>query len=55
MLVLTEEAYHWAVMFSPYGNVRGGIDPAVGEVDLDPAGGATPDGGMTGCPTVDGR
>jgi hypothetical protein len=51
MLELIEEAYHWAAVFSPYGNVRGGIDPAIEEVDLDSAGGATPDGGMTRCPT----
>jgi hypothetical protein len=50
MLVLTEEAYLWAAVFSPYRNVHGGVDPAVGETDLDPAGGTTLDGGMTGCP-----
>jgi hypothetical protein len=37
-------------VFSPYGNVRGSIDPAVGDVALDPTEGATADGGMTGCP-----
>jgi hypothetical protein len=50
MLVLMEEAYHWAAVFSPYGNVHGGIVPAAGETDPDPAGGAAPDVGMTGCP-----
>jgi hypothetical protein len=48
--VLTEEAYYWAVVFSPYGNVRGGIHPTVGETNLDLTRGATPDGGMTGHP-----
>jgi hypothetical protein len=44
MLVLTEEEYYWATVFSPYGNVHGGIDPAVGEVAFDPTGGAAADG-----------
>jgi hypothetical protein len=51
MLVLMEEAYHWAAMFSPYGNVDGGIVLTAGEIDPNPAGGAMPDDGMTGCPT----
>jgi hypothetical protein len=50
-LALTEEAYCWAAMFSPYGNVCGGIDPAVGKTNLDPARGAAPDSGMMGRPT----
>jgi hypothetical protein len=41
MLVLTEEVYHWAAVFSPYGNVHGGIVPAAGETDPDSVGGTT--------------
>jgi hypothetical protein len=37
MLALMEEAYPWAAVFSPYGNVLGGIVPAVGGSDPDPA------------------
>jgi hypothetical protein len=52
MLVLMEEAYPWAAVFSPYGNAHGGIVPAARETDLDPArGGTALDDGMTGCPT----
>jgi hypothetical protein len=50
MLVLMEEAYPWATVFSPYGNVHGGIVPAVEETNLDLTGGSMLDGGMTGCP-----
>jgi hypothetical protein len=50
MLVLMEEAYPWAAVFSPYGNVHGGIVPTAGETNPDPAGGAAPDDGMSGCP-----
>jgi hypothetical protein len=50
MLVLMEEAYCWATVFSPYGNIRGGVDPTVGEAALDLIEGVTADGGMTGCP-----
>jgi hypothetical protein len=50
MLVLMEEAYPWAAMFSPYGNVYSGIVPAARETDPDPTGGIAPDGGMMGCP-----
>jgi hypothetical protein len=50
MLVLMEEAYPWVAMFSPYRNVHSGIDPAAREADPDLGGGATPNGGMTGCP-----
>jgi hypothetical protein len=52
MLELMEEAYSWAAMFSPYGNVHGGIVPIARETDPDPTGGgAAPDNGVTGCPT----
>jgi hypothetical protein len=51
MLVLMEEAYPWAAVFSPYGNVHGDIACAARETDPDPAGGGTAsDGGMEGCP-----
>jgi hypothetical protein len=51
MLVLMEEAYPWAAVFSPYRNVHGGIVPVAGETDPDLArGGAALDGGMAGCP-----
>jgi hypothetical protein len=50
MLALKEEAYPWAAVFSPYGNVHGGLVPAVGGFDPDPAGyGASPDDGVSGC------
>jgi hypothetical protein len=45
MLVLIDEAYARAAVFSPYGNAHGGIVPGVRAVDPEPArGGATPDG-----------
>jgi hypothetical protein len=51
MLVLMEEAYSWAAVFSPYGSVHGGIVLAAEETDPDPGGiGAAPDDGMSGCP-----
>jgi hypothetical protein len=47
MLVLMEEAYPWVAVFSPYGSVHGGIVPAAGEIDPDPAkSDAAPDDGM---------
>jgi hypothetical protein len=51
MLVLMEEAYPRAAVFSPYGNVHGGIVPVARETDPESAGGGTtPDDRMTGCP-----
>jgi hypothetical protein len=50
MLVLMEEAYCWATVFSLYGNICGGVDPAIGEAALDLIKGVVADGGMTGCP-----
>jgi hypothetical protein len=38
MLALKEEAYPWAAVLSPYGNVYGGLVPAVGGSDPNPAG-----------------
>jgi hypothetical protein len=50
MLVLMEEAYPWAAVFSPYGNAHGDIVPVVGGSDPDSAGyGAAPDSGASGC------
>jgi hypothetical protein len=50
MLALMEEAYPWAAVFSPYGNVLGGIVPAVGGSDPDPARcGAAPDSEASEC------
>jgi hypothetical protein len=51
MLALTEEAYARVAVFSPYGNAHGGIVLGVGGVDPgSDEGGATPVGGMMGCP-----
>jgi hypothetical protein len=51
MLVLIEEAYAQAAVFSPYGSANGGIVPGVGAVDPELArGGVVPDGGVMGCP-----
>jgi hypothetical protein len=47
-----EETYPWAAVFSPYGNVHGGIVPAAREFNPDPArSGVALDDGMSGCPT----
>jgi hypothetical protein len=51
MLVLIEEAYAQAALFSPYGSAHGGIVPGVRIVNPEPGGGGVvPNGGVMGCP-----